>query len=442
METMRAALQDMRMRFLPAGSLRARFARGAAWSVVGAAGSQGLAVFASVFMARILGVRGFGEVGMIQSTVGMLGTFAGMGLGVTVTKYVSELHQVAPDRTGRILGLTYAVAIACSGLGAIVLLAAAPMLARSISAPHLESELRIAAGLLFLNGIGGIQSSVLAGFEAFRDLATVNFARGLVTLPSVVLGAIYFGVPGAMWGLVVSAAIGWVVGETVLRRVLSQAGVPLHLEGSWRESEILWSFSVPSFLGSVIVVPLMWAANALLAGQPGGYRELGVFNAANQWRNAITLVPAILTQPALPILSSLRGMGDRASFRRVLHGTLLWVFAISFAAALAVIAASRWILGAYGPEFRNGVVTLCLLAAAGAVSATAATIGQAIAGLGRMWGGFWLNLVWAIAFLGIALWLVPRYGAIGLAWATLSSYCLHAVNTYLFSQRILLTTRT
>ena len=95
---------------VPIGSLRARFAMGAFWSVAGAVVSRGFLLVASIFCARFLGKEGFGALGMIQSTVGMFGVFAGLGLGMTATKYVSELRRRDPERAGRILALSDAVA--------------------------------------------------------------------------------------------------------------------------------------------------------------------------------------------------------------------------------------------------------------------------------------------------------------------------------------------
>src|ERR1022692_3038167 len=48
---------------------------------------------------------------MIQSTVGMLGIFAGLGLGITATKYVAELRSHDPERAGRIIALGCGVAV-------------------------------------------------------------------------------------------------------------------------------------------------------------------------------------------------------------------------------------------------------------------------------------------------------------------------------------------
>ena len=114
-----------------ADSLRGRFARGAVWSLIGAVISQGSSLAASVITARLLGRERFGEYGMIQSTVGMFGVFAGMGLGLTATKYVAELRVTNPRRAGRMIALSTAVALGTASTAVVALFAAAPWLAAS-----------------------------------------------------------------------------------------------------------------------------------------------------------------------------------------------------------------------------------------------------------------------------------------------------------------------
>src|SRR5690242_3808036 len=84
-----------------AESLRGRFARGIVWSLLGAVMAQGSSLVASVITARLLGPGTFGQYGMIQSTVVMLGIFAGLGLGLTSTKYVAEFRTQDPARAAR-----------------------------------------------------------------------------------------------------------------------------------------------------------------------------------------------------------------------------------------------------------------------------------------------------------------------------------------------------
>jgi hypothetical protein len=53
-----------------------------------------------------------------------------------------------------------------------------------------------------------------------------------------------------------------------------------------------------------------------------------------------------------------------------------------------------------------------------------------IAGIGKMWVGFILNLIWASAFVYFSYILLNKgYGALGLSYAMLFSYLIHTATT-------------
>jgi len=415
-----------------ADSLRGRFARGAMWSLIGAVISQGSNLAASIITARLLGREQFGQYGMVQSTVGMLGVFAGLGLGVTATKYVAELRTRDPERAGRIIALSSVVALISGGLLAAALVLFAPILAaKTLNAPRLAPELRIASVLLFLNAFNGAQTGALSGFEAFRTIAKINLARGVVTFPITVALVLLWRLPGAIGALAVTAALTCLLSQLSLRRHCAALGIHPRFSSAWRERRVLWTFSTPAFLSGAMVGPVTWVANTMLVNQPGGYAEMGVFSAASQWRTAVLFVPSLLSQPLLSVLSNL-GASGRGPFGRLLRTNIVLVFVISLSMALPVIFCARWIMSAYGRGFRAGALVLILLVLAGVMSATAGVIGQAIASMDKMWWGLTLNSLWAIVMLATATLLVPRHGARGLALASLASYLVHAasVTTY------------
>jgi len=424
-----------------ADSLRGRFARGAVWSLVGAVVSQGCNLAASVVTARLLGRDQFGGYGMIQNTIGMFGVFAGMGLGLTATKYVAEFRTSDPDRAGRIIALSSAAAFGTSMIAAVVLLASAPWLAaNTLNAPYLSTELRISAGILFLNALNGAQTGVLAGFEAFRHIARVNLIRGLFTFPLAVSGAMLWGLRGALAALITTAALGWVLNHIAISTQCRRHSVPVRWKNFWSERAILWRFSLPAFLGGAMASPAMWAACAVLANQQHGYSEMGIFTAANQWRTAVAFLPSLLSQPLLSMLSSVVGAGDFPSFRRLLRANLLLSFGLSSLIAIPIIACAPWIMKAYGRDFQTGRPVLVLLVVATVLSATAAVIGQAIMSLDKVWWTYVLNLVWALVLMAAALLLVPRHGALGLAESFLAAYALNALSACVYA-RILLRRR-
>src|SRR5262245_2899227 len=86
-------------------SLGYRLARGAFWSLVGSLISRGMGMVAGIIVARILGKHDYGQLGIVQSTVGMFGVFAGFGMGLTANKHIAEFKTLDPGRAGRIVGL-------------------------------------------------------------------------------------------------------------------------------------------------------------------------------------------------------------------------------------------------------------------------------------------------------------------------------------------------
>ena len=169
---------------LEASPIGYRLAKGVFWSMAGAVISRGLMLCATVLVARMLGKTIYGELGMIRSTVGMFGIFAGFGLGLTATKHVAQFRASDPERAGRIIALSWMVAVVTGGVMALGLFIFAPLLAEhTINAPHLTSVLRIGALILFINALNGAQTGALAGFEAFKTNAHVNLFDGLISFP-------------------------------------------------------------------------------------------------------------------------------------------------------------------------------------------------------------------------------------------------------------------
>ncbi|MFH1634310.1 MAG: oligosaccharide flippase family protein, partial [Chloroflexota bacterium] len=200
----------------PIGS---RLALGVFWSMAGSVISRGLMLCATVLVARMLGKTGYGELGMIQSTVGMFGVFAGFGLGLTATKHVAEFRQSDPERAGRIIGLSGLFAMGTGGVMALGLLIFAPWLAEStINAPHLVGVLRISALILFINALNGAQTGALSGFEAFKTIAHVNLFIGLISFPILVSGAYFGGLTGAVWALAINLCFNWLLNHLALRK--------------------------------------------------------------------------------------------------------------------------------------------------------------------------------------------------------------------------------
>jgi O-antigen/teichoic acid export membrane protein len=395
---------------------------------VGTVAAKLFALGVAVFTARLLGKEGYGELGMIQSTILFLGTFAGFALGVTTTKYVAELKTKDPARAGRIIAMTNTLA-ATSGvlLGAIGLMVAPWLVQKTINAPHLVTEMRLGAATLILSVILGVQTGTLSGLEAFKAIARINFYQGLVSLP-VALALVYFwGLKGAVLSLAAPLALGvWMSSRTIVRECYS-FGIRLDYFRSWAERRILWNFSLPAFLASSMVTPVTWAANAFLVNQPNGYAEMGLFNAANQFRMLILFLPNIIGMVTLPLLSEIQGQNIPAYFAQAVNINLRTIWGVSLPLGFLLVAFSPILITLYGPKFQGGGTILALMVCVGIMFVAGSTIGQVLVGSGKMWTGFSMNLVWTVIFVPLVAYLVPSHGALGLAVSSFLAYSLFTI---------------
>jgi O-antigen/teichoic acid export membrane protein len=417
---------------LEASPIAYRLAKGFGWSFVGAVLSRVLGVCTSIVVARIIGKVGVGQVGMVQSTVGMFSAFAGLGMGLTATKYVAEFRHTDPGRASRIIKLSSTVCW-CTGLVITLLVVAlAPWLARkTLGAPELAQVIQIGSVLLLLGAVNGGQMGVLAGFEAFKTIAWVNFCSGLVSLPVAVTSVHWWGVAGAVWALVLNQALACAMSHAALRAEAKKAKLP-DSSISFADFSLLWHFSLPGMLCTLVLAPANWICNALVVSRPGGYAELGVFNAASSWSNAMSFLPSLLGQVVLPVLSQASGERNVVLSRKVMLAATKVNALFALPLVLAGCLVSPFIMRLYGPGFETGWSTLVLVLLTAGLVCLQGSAGQLLVASGRMWLTLLFYCVWGLCAVGLT-WQWVGAGAFGLAGARLFAQAVNGAGVLAFA---------
>jgi len=410
-------------------TLSQRFINGTFWCLIGAVGTQGSTLLASVFTARLLGREVFGQFSFLQGTVMTAATFTGFGLGLTATRYVAHYRQEDPQRTGNFIRFVMTIASAVSALASLLMAVGAPYLAFHVfHLPVLSPCIRWAAVCLFCITINGVQTGVLAGFESFRAVAFVNIAKGTTTLFLTVPFIWLWRLEGAFAAIGAAGAVAYAVSLFQVAAVCKTHGITRTRSMDWSNARVLWTFSVPTVLAGVLVAPVTWLASLWLSRQPHGYSELGLFGAANQWRSALSFIPAVLSQPLLPLLTSL-ATGRKRSFDRLVIYSAALNGGTAAVVGVVVVLAFPLISHVYGRGFAGISSVLVPLTVAGVISCAANPIGNALASRGRMWLGLILNLIWAACLLMLAGIWIPAAGARGLAYSFLAAYLVHMLTT-------------
>ena len=241
-----------------------------------------------------------------------------------------------------------------------------------------------------------------------------------------------------LWGFALAAAVGIAINHFAIRAECRCNHVTVSYRRSWAEWPLIFRFSIPAFFSGALAGPATWLVNALLVRQPDGYAEMGVFNAATQWRSLFMFVPSLLGRVTVPMLSSLHAGGNQAASRKVLGASILTSAAVAAPVLLAVWVFSSVIMGFYGEGFGSRAVVLQLTALTAGLVAINSPVGNLIAAHGRMWLGAAMNAGWAIVLLAAAwVFLALNWGADGIAGAYAVAYFCHTVWQACFAARVL-----
>lgn len=420
----------MSTRVLSAGaseSITTRFAVGAFWALAGAVVSRGLTLASSVVAARLLGTTGFGEIGMVQSTQGLFGVVAGAGLGLAATRFVAELRSTDPAKAGRCVRLSTGIAlISGAGMALTLLVLSDAMAATVLSAPHLGTELRLATGLVLFGTLNGVQTGALVGFGNFRTLAVLNAIRGMCLCALLITGILIDGVRGGVVGLVLTEAIAVLANHLALRRVTPATGGWPDRRAAWAEALVMCRFSAFSLLGSVCTMSAMWFANLVLAAQPGGYAALGVFNAAERWRQLLLFLPASFSPVILSMLSNLHGRSEPDAYRRLFGLNLAVAVGVVAVPSLVVIWWAEPAMGLFGDAYVGGRTTLAILAASSVAVVLNNVFGQVLVSRGAVRGRFLLDVLLAAVLAATSWLLIPTYREQGMALGSAIAFTVTA----------------
>ena len=404
-----------------------RMARGAFWTFCGTVLGKFFVLIAGIVVANILGKEQYGELGLVRSTINMFVIFGAAGLGITATKYIAEFRNTDKKKVASIYILTNGFALVTGFLAMLgVLLSARYLANKTLNAPHLVEEIRFGAVLLFISVVNSAQLGTLSGFEDFRSSALTTFFSSMAEFIFMIVGAYFYGVMGALLGYGVGYVVVTALYFVFIRRNMLHYGICMDYRAvRAKDITVLYNFSIPAAFSSLLVGPVFWIVRTMLANTSDGYGELGIYEAADQWKVVILFVPSAISGILLPILTNTLSEGNNKSYWKVLKYNIYLNAGLTFVLALIVSLCASFIMQMYGEGF-DDVWTLIIISFSTIFTSVASVVGIVIASYGKMWIGFGFNLLWAVLFILFAdILLSYGFGAIGVAWALLFAYMLH-----------------
>lgn len=399
------------------GSIGQIILHGAGVSMAVRIGGTALSYAANILISRTLGVQAFGEYVIALSWALVLTLPAKAGFDNSALRYSTiylDRRDFAALRGFVRFGASVVIALSLL-IGAVILIAGSKLM-------PVPPQTRMWSAIMVL------PLALLALFSAVMRTAhrivSAQFYEQMVRPALVIAGVLGVIVAGphlsaaSAMGVTTAAAFGALLALLIeLRHVFKSAREHAPRYDEWQK----WlAVSLPLLMLGV-VQELMNQIDIILLGQLADARQAALFAAS--WRLA-SLVPF-----ALVGLATMAGPLIATAYERGSTEELQWVssivaragFAFALICAAALYLLGKPLLSLFGPDFVAGRDILLVLLLGGIVNAFTGVVayfttltGRELQGLAIFAGALVLSIV-------LNVLLIPRFGAVGAAWASSSA---------------------
>ena len=388
-----------------AGASRCQVARAAVIQLLGRAGNLALGVAGLALLVRSLGTDGFGVWSTALAYVGIFGFLTNLGLAPVATQRMAAEPEAESEWLGALMGTVavaslgaFAIALGCIPLlgddgdihqvaiiTTLTLLCAAPGALLAVFDSRVRPGLRIA--LMTLNSVGWLAAIVIL---SIADADVEAFAVAFLAIA------------------VATAALQWLA----TRRFAT-----IDLRAGWRRWRPLVRTALPIGLAGALVT-VYYRIDSVLIFEIKGAHEAGIYGAAYRFLDPIQFVPVSVLAAVFPVMAAVHDQ-DPERVRRLVQraGDYLLIAAAGVLGGTVALSAPIVDL-LLGPDYEASATVLPILMFAFVFISLGYLSGYLTTIVGKRWllvgfaaGGAVLNIVLNII-------LIPPYGAVGSAWAT------------------------
>lgn len=399
--------------------------QGTFWLTFGSIIAKGLTAIAYLVLARILTVSAYGEYGMVKSTIDNFLIFASMGVGLTATKYISELKDENKQKASDILGASLlAVAVLSSIIFLLLVFFSSTIATFILENASLTIPLILAGGVLLFISVNGVVNGALLGLQHYRKIAIINIVQGFLLFALLCLGGYYYGIVGAVGGNLIAMAIVCITSLFMLKASAHKVQMRISLKNFKESLKTIYKFAIPASLGMLVVAPTIWTLNTLLVNTPNGYTELGIYSAVLIFSLAIRTVNTALSDALLPMfLSKHMEITPKKEFFNY-HGA--WIICLGLSLPFIIFPEIvPYILGQKYPE-DEVIIILELSILMTLFISFKQGLTRDLIKKNRMWLSVISTSIFAVTAL-VVFFILRDYGALGFAIAFLAGYFVNTV---------------
>lgn len=402
---------------------RQTVAKNTFWLTVSNLGGRLLRAVIIIYSARVLGTAEWGLFSYAVSFVALVTVFTDFGIGPILIREASRIND--PVKKSQIVSTTFFLKMGLLALGVLVVIFLAPSLTTIKEAKFLFP---IVSLILIFDTLQGFGFSLARALEKMELEAFLYMTTNISIVIFGILTLTYYpSVKFFAYAYVAGTGLGAIATLFVFREYFAnifsnfQKKLIAPILGS------AWPFVISGLMGS-----LMINTDILLIGFFLSAEQVGIYSAADRPIQLLYVLPAILATSVFPLFSRL-AMRDNQKMCHTLERVLGLAFLISLPLALGGLVLGGDIIRiVFGNAYVAAVSSFRVLIITIIINFTASILSNAIFAYNRQKDLMKFSALSGISNVILDLFLIPRFGILGSAWATFSSLLIG--NFYLWNK--------
>jgi O-antigen/teichoic acid export membrane protein len=381
--------------------LTKRSLAGTGWSTITAVARQILTIASVMTVARILGPRAYGLVGMSALVTNLILNFRDLGTTAAL------IQRPAISRS--LLSSLFWINVSMGLLLSAVTVLTAPLVAQFFHTPELIPILRVFAISMFIASCGLVHNAILTREMSFRSIALTDLIAAVLTYLVALAGAL------AGWGVwsLVFASVTTSLASTIGYWIRSSFRP--RFEFNFPEVKSIAVFS-SNLSASGLVNYAYRNTDNLIVGRVLGSVPLGYYQMAyNLMLTPIQNISSVISAVLFPAFSRIQDDNDRFRSAYVRACLLIALLTFPVMAGLGVVA-DPLIRAVLGTKWLGAIPIFQVLSTVGLVQSVQTTVGVIYQAKGRTDLMLRLSLLFLIATV-VAFLVGVHFGALGVAVA-------------------------
>jgi O-antigen/teichoic acid export membrane protein len=371
-----------------------------------------------ILLARFLGPEDYGVYSFLMWFLSFAQLFVNLGLGNMVIRFVAEAVGRQDTQGIKLLvGLALWIRILASIVVITVVIIFAQFWADLFSSPGSAPFFIILAVGILPNVLNFLLSSIFGGFQKYEYAAYVMLVSNpLRALGIIIVCIMGLGIREILYASIFSWILGAFIGLFLLRRLIPLESL---LTRPRMTSETKRALKYTMIMTGIFIVGYfqLQRAEIFFLGIYQSTEAVGFYSIAFLLaQNSIGLVLQVFSQVLVPAVSEQFARGDIERVRAIYSTAARYLMMFGLPLAIGGMALAAPIINLfYGAEYSTAIPMLQILLLPFAFMAIANSATSVLFGMDKPNKVLIVGAGLIVLSIGLYLWLIPKYGAIGAA---------------------------